>query len=217
LESRARRRHRHPLFGQPSSRADLGFWSKAAHWLPHEAAALSLGYAPRFVNPDTIKPYLESSTEAQEFGGRLMLISRALDAGTLKQRFSPHEFVAWAGRIGLKLPMGLSDVIARICASEVSNDEVNELRSQNASLKIELEQCMAANKGLHPRERRSLHIIVAGMATGRYAFTPNANRNLATKAIVDDIERLGLLIDKDTVLTHLRSAFRELDIQLPDP
>ena len=58
--------------------------------------------------------------------------------------------------------------------------------------------------------------MVAGMASRQYGYRPNAERNSATKAIVDDIERLGLSIDKDTVLTHLRAAFRELEIEL-DP
>ena len=58
--------------------------------------------------------------------------------------------------------------------------------------------------------------MVAGMAAGQYGFNPSAERSSATKAIVDDIELLGLSIDKDTVLTHLRGAFRDLDIKL-DP
>ena len=183
----------------------LAIGRKLAHWHPDEAAALSLGYAPRFVNPDTVKPYFESSSEAQEFDRRLMLISRAVETGTLKHQFSPAEFVAWADRINLELPKGLTVAIAKICTSHnVPSDEVNALREQNALLKLELDQCKAATKDPHPRERRSLQSMVAGMAVARYGFNPNADRNSATKAIVDDIERLGLSIDKDTVLTHLR-------------
>jgi hypothetical protein len=217
LESRARRRHRHPLFGQSSAQADLGYWAKVAHWSPDEAAALSLGYAPRFVNPSTVKPYLHTSPEAEEFDLRSMLIRRALDTGALKQRFSPAEFITWADRISVELPKELRDAVATIGASDkTSHEEADELRKQNALLKTELEQCKAANKDPHPRERRSIQIMVAGMASGRYGFKPSAERSLATKAIVDDIALLGLSIDKDTVLTHLRGAFRDLGIKL-DP
>jgi hypothetical protein len=182
MVSRARRRHRHPLFGQPSAQADLGYWAKLAHWHPSEAAALSLGYSPRFVNPDTVKPYLESSSEAQEFERRLMLVSRAVETGALKHQFSPAEFVAWAKRINLELPDALTAALAKICISHnASNDEVDELREQNALLKLELERFKAATKDPSPRERRSLQSMVAGMASGRYGFNPIADRNSATK------------------------------------
>ena len=211
MQPRARRRRRHPLFGQSSAQADLGYWAKVAHWNPDEAAALSLGYAPRFVNPNTVKPYLQTSPEAEEFDLRSMLIRRALDTDALKQQFSPTDFITWADRICLELPKELRDAVETIGASDkTSHEEADELRKQNALLKIELEQCKAANKDPHPRERRSLQIMVAGMASGRYGFNPSAERSLATKVIVDDIERLGLSIDKDTVLTHLRAAFREI-------
>ena len=217
MRSRARRQHRHPLFGQPSAQADLGYWAKLAHWHTFEAAALSLGFAPRFVNPDTVKPYLETSSEAQEFERRLMLVSRAVETGALKHQFSPTEFVAWANRINLELPEVLTAAIGKIGSANVSNDEVDELRNQNALLRLELEQRKGAAKDLGPRERRSLQIMVVGMASGRYGFNPSLDRNSGTKTIVDDIERRGLQIDKDTVLTHLRRAYEDLDIPLPDP
>jgi hypothetical protein len=217
VKARARRRCRHPLFDQSGARADLVFWAKVAHWNPDEAAALSLGYEPRFVNPNTVEPYLRTSHEAEVFDRRLMLIGRALDADALKQGFSPADFITWADRISLELPKELRDAVATIGASDKTlHDQTDELRKQNVRLKIELEQCKAANEEPHPRERRSLQIIVAGMASGKYGFNPSAERNSATKAIVDDVALLGRSIDKDTVLTHLRGAFRDLGIKL-DP
>ena len=144
-----------------------------------------------------------------------MLVSRAVETGALKHQFGPAEFVVWAKRINLELPDELTAAIARICI-DASNDEVDELREQNALLKLELERFKAATKDPNPRERRSLQSMVAGMASGRYGFNPIADRNSATKTIVDDIERLGLSIDKDTVLTHLRRAYHDLDLGLPD-
>jgi hypothetical protein len=161
---------------------------------------------------------LESSSEAQEFERQLMLVSRAVETGGLKHQFSPTEFVAWADRINLELPEVLTAAIAKICISpNVYDGEVDELRKQNALLKLELDRCKAATKDPHPRERRSLQSMVAGMAAARYGFNPSMHRSSATKAIANDIELLGLSIDKDTVLTHLRNAFSDLDIRLPDP
>jgi hypothetical protein len=217
LEAPARRRDRHPLFGHSSAQTEYGYWAKAAHWNPDEAAALSLGYAPRFVNPNTVKPYLQTSLEAEEFDRRLILIQRALDTNALKKLFSPADFVAWADRFSLELPKELRDAVATISAwDKASQNDIDELRKQNVLLKTELDKCKAANKDPNPRERRSLQIMVAGMASRHYGFNPSAIRSLATKAIVDDIELLGLSIDKDTVLTHLRGAFRDLGVKL-DP
>lgn len=217
MKARARRRSRHPLFDQSGARADLGFWAKASHWSSDEAAALSLGYAPLFVNSCTVKPHLGTSIKANEFDQRLMLILRALDVGALKPQFSPREFVIWADHVGLPLPKKLRDAIGAIGISDVTSEtKIDELQRQIAVLKMELEQCKAANREAHPRERRSLQILVAGMAAGPYRFNPKADRNSATAAIVGDIERLGLSMDKDTVLTHLRCAFDELDIAPPD-
>jgi hypothetical protein len=209
MGSRAHRRHPHTVFDQRGARADFGFCAKAPYWQPGEAAAVSLGFDWEFVNPDTVKPHRQSSSKAKEFGRRWMLISRAVDMGELKRQFSPPEFVAWADSKNLKLPKKLRNAVATIGAAKAPNCEVDELRKQ-------LEQYKTANRDPHPREFRSLQIIVVGMASGRYGFNPNADRNLATKAIVDDVERLGLLIDKDTVLTHVRRAYHDLDLGLPD-
>jgi len=201
---RAHRRSRHPLFGQPIARANYGYWAKVAHWHPGEAAALSLGYAPKVVNLDTVRPYLQSSSKAQEFDSRLMLISRALEMGALSQQFRPHEFVAWADGI-IKLPKRLRNAVAKIPDAHKGHCEAGELRKQR-------DQCKAANEDPSPRELHSLLKIIAGMALGRYGFNPKADRNSATQAIVDDVERLGLSIDNDTVLQHLRRICSELGI-----
>jgi hypothetical protein len=162
------------------------------------------------VPSDTVKPHLDSSFKALEFGRRSMLISRAVDTSELMRQFSPPEFVAWADGKNLKLPKKLQEAVARVRGVNKIPCEVDELRRQ-------LEECKAACKDTHPRELQSLLRILAGMAAGRYNFNPKADRTSATKAIVDDIERLGLSIDKDTVLKYLRRAFNDLEIDLPCP
>jgi hypothetical protein len=156
----------HPVFGQPDVRADFGYWAKAAHWRPDEAAALSLGFDPKYVNPGTLKPYLEVSSDAREVDRRSMLISRALDKGELGLQFSPADFVRWADRINLELPMKLREAVTQMAAlAKSSGNDDGNLREENDRLKRELEQCKMANRDPHPRERRSLQIMLAGMAT----------------------------------------------------
>lgn len=210
-------RARHSLFDHPDARADLGHWARAAYWYPAEAAAVSLGYDPMLVNSDTIKPYIEARSEAKAFDRLLMLISRAVDKGTLGLKFSPPDFVDWADRINIELPRELRDAVAELAPLPNAPDiEVGQLRQENTQLKIELEQYKVANKDPHPRERRSLHLIVAAMAHAKYGFDPRARKTPASAKIVTDIELLGLAIDEDTVLTHLRNAFRDLGIGLPN-
>jgi hypothetical protein len=206
----------HPLFVQPDVQADFGYWAKAAHWRPDEAAALSLGFEPKYVNPGTIKPYLEVSSDACEVDRRSMLISRALDKGELAQQFSPADFVRWADRINLELPMKLLDAVTQMAAlAKPSGNDDGDLRQEIDRLERELEQCKAANRDTHPRERRSLQIMLASMAYHKYGFDPAAARSPAITLIISDIQLIGQNLDKDTVLTHLRRAFDELDISLP--
>ena len=210
-------RARHSLFDHPDARADPGHWARVAYWHPAEAAALSLGYEPKFVNSDTIKPYVETRSEAKAFYRRLIVVSRAVDKGTLGRFFSPSDFVDWAKRIKIELPRELRDAVAELAPlPNVPDIELGQLRQEIAELKIELAQCKKANNDPHPREKRSLQIMAAVMAHTNYGFDPDAQKNPALKKIVTDIELLGQSLHADTVLTHLRSAFRDQDIALPD-
>ncbi len=169
------------------------------------------------MNSDTIKPYAEARSEAKAFDRQLMLISRAVDKGTLGQQFSPSDFVDWADRIKMELPRELRDAVAELAPlPNVPDIEVGQLRQENEQLKIELTQYKIANKDPHPRERRSLQLMVAAMAYAGYEYDPRAKKTPATAKIVTDIELLGLSIHEDTVLTHLRTAFRDLGIEMPD-
>lgn len=210
-------RARHSLFNHPDARADAGYWGKMAFWQPAEAAALSLGYEPTVVNLDTIKLYQATGSQAKAFAQRLMLIFRAVEKGTLGPQFSPPDFVDWAARIRLDLPRELRDAVAALApVVQASDNDLGQLRQEIARLEIELAQYKIANKDPHPRERTSLQKMVAAMAYAKYGFDPRAPKNPATKKIVTDIGLLGQSIDEDTVLTHLRTAFRDLDIALPD-
>ena len=143
-----------------------------------------------------------------------MLISRALAVNALEQRLSPANFIAWADCFRIQLPAALREAVATITPwDKPAHRDLEELRKQNEVLRGELEQFKAANKDLKAKERRSLQILVATMAWRHYDYIPNSARNLATKLIVDDASLLGLSIDKDTVLNHLRQAFSDLGVK----
>lgn len=210
-------RQRHPLFGQSDARANFDDWVKTDRWRPDEAAAIWLGFEPRYINPDTVKPYLKSSLDADAFDRRLMLVTRAIEKGTLPVLFGPIEFFRWATGNDVQLPAALVEAIKKLpSARQPETPEHSALRAENEKLKRELEAAKTAGRDLRPRERKSFQTMIAGMAT-KYGFNPNADRNSAVANIVLDIELLGLSIDKNTVLTQLRKAYRDQEIQLPKP
>lgn len=56
------------------------------------------------------------------------------------------------------------------------------------------------------RNQESLLKLVAGMAVGGYRFDPKAVRSKTANEITDDLLRLGISLDQDTVLKWLRLA-----------
>ncbi|WP_156936930.1 hypothetical protein [Bradyrhizobium sp. WSM2254] len=67
------------------------------------------------------------------------------------------------------------------------------------------------------KERQSLLTLVLGMAVAGYTYNPRALRNVATRDIVDDLERKGLpTVSQETVLKCLRTAMEELDWPPPE-
>jgi hypothetical protein len=61
-------------------------------------------------------------------------------------------------------------------------------------------------KELKTRERDSALKLIIGMAVRGYRYDPKAQRNDATSDICDDLERLGVGLDPDTVRKWLRKA-----------
>ena len=71
-------------------------------------------------------------------------------------------------------------------------------------------QTASADKPLATKERASLFKLVIGMAVNGYKYDPAAQRNNATKEICDDLEKLGIALDEDTVRKFLREAGKML-------
>lgn len=59
---------------------------------------------------------------------------------------------------------------------------------------------------LTTREVESVLKLVIGMAVQGYRYAPSASRNAATKDIADDLEKLGIGLDVDTVRKWLQRA-----------
>jgi hypothetical protein len=61
-------------------------------------------------------------------------------------------------------------------------------------------------KELKTRERDSALKLIIGMAVEGYRYNPKANRNEATREIAEDLEKVGVPLDQDTVRKWLTEA-----------
>ena len=61
-------------------------------------------------------------------------------------------------------------------------------------------------KQLGTSEKNQLLKMILGMAIDSYRYDPVAKKNEATKQIVDDLAKLGISIDADTVRKYLKEA-----------
>lgn len=73
----------------------------------------------------------------------------------------------------------------------------------------------SVEKTLGTSERNQLLKMVLGMAIDSYGFDPVAKKNEATKQIADDLAKLGIGIDTDTVRKYLKAAASTVTYELP--
>ncbi len=123
------------FFNHPSADLNKGFWWALATWTPAEAAAISLGKDPKFVNPKNLTKEIHGpSLFKEEFEARLERIKRALEAGILdperkhvgKRNFEPANFLAWAKKESF--PMWEKNPSVSDARPDISSaDQVNEI------------------------------------------------------------------------------------------
>lgn len=87
---------------------------------------------------------------------------------------------------------------------------------------LEFEESLAkrgeqAEKPLGTSERNQLLKMVLGMAIDSYGYDPVAKKNEATKQIADDLAKLAIGIDPDTVRKYLKEAANTVTYEMPKP
>lgn len=73
------------------------------------------------------------------------------------------------------------------------------------------------DKPLGTTERNQLLKMVIGMAIDSYGYDPLAKKNDATKQIADDLAKIGISIDTDTVRKYLKEAANTVTYEMPKP
>jgi hypothetical protein len=121
-------------------------------------------------------------TAATEYVTLKERIERAVEAGKLERSITPNGYLRWAHENGISVPDELK------VAVEAREPQSNEPREVSA------------------KERTSLLRMIIGMAIGRYAYSPTKAKNDAPKRIANDLAKVGLSLDDDTIRKWLREA-----------
>jgi hypothetical protein len=76
--------------------------------------------------------------------------------------------------------------------------------SENKHLTDELQKYK--DKNIHPKERSSLYKMIAAMGVGGYGHDFNAEKSPTVTSILEDLLKIGLSLDEDTIRKHLKEA-----------
>lgn len=185
------------FFGEDPT-ADIQHWSKAAYWTAEEAAALSYGYDPRLVNMNSLKgrahPFVRS------YNARRDLVLRAQRTQQLQENIQPEEFIRWTNSNGLSF------------YDELKNAVSDKVLSRDKEPKPD------ADESLNPKVKQSLQKLALGLAAAGYGYVPGQARNRAHQEIKNELDRVGISLDVDTIRKRLSEAGEEFGhlVQLSD-
>jgi hypothetical protein len=205
-------------FNRPSSAEDIAHWSALPLWHLQEATALSFGMEPQHASWKEIEPLVDVSPLAKRYSRLRERVLRAEQAGELFDPISPHKYIQWAQRNTIEVPKVLVDeIVARsgriqnyesICdANAKLTQKISELEAILAAERDKLRSGVVnvVDRPLKTRERESLQSILIACAIKPYHYSPDTH-SAVPRQISEDLERLGLPLDEDTVRKHLAKA-----------
>ena len=178
------------LFQPAEDNANFRYWAKLAKWTEAEASAIILG-----LNPDRAprRRLIDSTISDRDFGEYESLVRLATSAswaGRLKGS-TPSDWIRWAIEFDIPVPPELAEAVAKYAGSK---EDLGTTRSVKLS------------DDPRPRERESMLKLIIGMAVAGYRFDPKLKRSDSVPEIVNDLEKLGVPLDPDTVRKYLREG-----------
>ena len=209
----------HPLnaFPYEARENDFEFYARAAVWEIQEAAALFVGRNPKTFNVAAIKRFKITPSSADRYKSILELLERACSIRQLNRADFPGRFLGWAESVNIDVPAELKQLVLKhnhqivfppnlYPKSELNRRDVGG-ETGNAFTKSASE---TTDKDLKQRERTSLLKLIVGMAIGGYAYDPHAKRSEAVPDIRNDLERVGLPLDEQTIRRYLKEGVEML-------
>jgi hypothetical protein len=90
-------------------------------------------------------------------------------------------------------------------------EEEHSITAQTLNDKVNCQETIAnaspdKDPKMNPKEKESLLKMIIAMAINGYAFDPHEKKSVIPVGIVEDVDRLGLSIDADTVRKWLKEA-----------
>lgn len=86
---------------------DFSYWATIDYWTLAEAVALSVGHNPELLTPRAAQRYPREEV-AREYSRRMVLVDRAEGLADWRDFVRPCDFVAWATRKRIELPLPLT-------------------------------------------------------------------------------------------------------------
>ncbi len=223
------------FFNHPRANADFEYWAKAAYWTLEEAIVLSFGKDPKVVTEDRILRsssrglVFYNSPFVIEYQKRTDLMRRAEEWGDLEDPVAPSVFVSWAKKNDIKIPQMLEEQVElrheAIVDWKKAYDEFlekhnkyidtvsrllkhkdEEIEKLHALLALNDEQKKIENKPVHAKERDTFLKIIIAMAIEGYSYDPEAKKSPIPQEICDDLVKLEIPLDPDTVRAKIKEA-----------
>jgi hypothetical protein len=145
-------------------------------------------------------------------------IKRAIDAGKISERIVPARYVLWATDSNIPVPDELKQAVKarnEIVDWKGRHDDLLSQRDAIAAERDDLERQVSQMKAkprrdtLILKEPTILKRLIIGMAISKYEYDPKASRSAAPQKIFDDLLRLGISVDVDTIRKWLRTSAEE--------
>jgi hypothetical protein len=142
-------------------------------------------------------------------------IKRAIDAGKLGESITPAGYMLWAANSDIAVPSELKQVFEARNESPNWKARYDDLSKQHREV---ADQCDVLrhdltemkSKTVGGTERTSVRRLIIGMAMMGYKYDPKLQRNQAIREIFDDMQKLGVPRDMDTIRKWLLESQKEL-------
>jgi hypothetical protein len=139
-------------------------------------------------------------------------IKRAIDAGKIGEKIIPAKYVLWAIDSGISVPDELKQAVQAPNEITVWKARHDAVAAERDDLKHQVSQ-MKAKAGrdrLILKEPKIVKRLIIAMAVTKYNYDPKALRSAVPQKISDDLTRLGISVDVDTIRDWLRKSAEEL-------
>jgi len=198
-----------------SAKPEYGYWASMAIWHWHQALILILGWDPYHWlqhNPTFDRYDLTADTVSippdlkAKYDKTFAIMETYRRAAWFHDRMPPRDYIEWAKGMRIPVPQELVKELELLGHTIDDWKTRNErLERENSELKERLTSLGATDVPAAEKIRASLEKMALAMAIEKYGYQPG-KRSPVPKRICDDVQKQGLTIDEDTVLSRLRDS-----------